>query len=108
MTAFLTALENSGLSTWLRESNSIWAYPTVLTLHTIGLALLVGANAALDLRVLGVGKAIAVSDQRPLFRGMWIGVWVNAVPSSSLPTPRPRRRLRCSSSSSVWWRRESR
>ena len=34
MTAFLTAFENSALSTWLRESNSIWAYPTVLTLHT--------------------------------------------------------------------------
>jgi len=79
MTAFLTAFENSGLSTWLRESNSIWAYPTVLTLHTIGLALLVGANAALDLRVLGVGRAIAVTDLHPLVRWMWIGFWVNAV-----------------------------
>ena len=59
MTDFLTAVENSAFSTWLRESNSIWAYPTVLTLHTIGLALLVGANAALDLRVLGVGRRIA-------------------------------------------------
>ena len=79
MTAFLAAVENSGLSTWLRESNSIWAYPTVLTLHTIGLALLVGANAALDLRVLGVGKAIAVAELRPLMRWMWIGFWVNAL-----------------------------
>ena len=79
MTAFLTAFENSALSTWLRESNSIWAYPTVLTLHTIGLALLVGANAALDLRVLGVGKAIAIADLRPLVRWMWIGFWVNAL-----------------------------
>ena len=79
MTAFLTAFENSALSTWLRESNSIWAYPTVLTLHTIGLALLVGANTALDLRVLGVGKAIAIADLRPLVRWMWIGFWVNAL-----------------------------
>jgi len=79
VTAFLTAFENSALSTWLRESNSIWAYPTVLTLHTIGLALLVGANAALDLRVLGVGKAIAIADLRPLVRWMWIGFWVNAL-----------------------------
>ena len=79
MTSVLTAFENSGLSTWLRESNSIWAYPTVLTLHTIGLALLVGANAALDLRVLGVGTAIPVADLRPLVRWMWIGFWVNAL-----------------------------
>ena len=79
MDAFLTAVENSALSTWLRESNSIWAYPTVLTLHTIGLAFLVGANAALDLRVLGVGKAMALADLRPLVRWMWIGFWVNAL-----------------------------
>ena len=51
----------------------------MLTLHTIGLALLVGANAALDLRVLGVGKAIAIADLRPLVRWMWIGFWVNGL-----------------------------
>ena len=79
MSAFFAALENLPISTWLRESNSIWAYPTVLTLHTIGLALLVGANAALDLRVLGRGQAIALADLRPLFRWMWIGFWVNAL-----------------------------
>ena len=79
MTDFLATLENSQFSTWLRESNSIWAYPTVLTLHTIGLALLVGANAALDLRVLGRGHSIGLADLRPLFRWMWIGFWVNAL-----------------------------
>src|SRR4030095_12116750 len=61
------------------ESNSIWAYPTMLTLHTIGLALLVGASAALDLRVLGWGDALALADLRPLFRWMWIGFWINAL-----------------------------
>ena len=79
MTDFLTAVENLPLSAWLRESNSIWAYPTMLTLHTIGLALLVGASAALDLRVLGWGQALALADLRPLFRWMWVGFWVNAL-----------------------------
>ena len=78
MTDFFATLENLPFSIWLRESNSIWAYPTVLTLHTIGLALLVGANAALDLRVLGWGQAMALADLRPLFRWMWIGFWINA------------------------------
>ena len=45
MTDFFATLENLQFSTWLRESNSIWAYPTMLTLHTIGLALLAGADA---------------------------------------------------------------
>jgi hypothetical protein len=79
MTDFLSAVENLPLSAWLRESNSIWAYPTMLTLHTIGLALLVGASAALDLRVLGWGQALALADLRPLFRWMWVGFWVNAL-----------------------------
>ena len=79
MTDFLATIENLPFSAWLRESNSIWAYPTVLTLHTIGLALLVGANAALDLRVLGWGQSLALADLRPLFRWMWIGFWINAL-----------------------------
>ena len=79
MTEFLSAVENLPLSAWLRESNSIWAYPTMLTLHTVGLALLVGASAALNLRVLGWGQALALADLRPLFRWMWVGFWVNAL-----------------------------
>ena len=27
-------LEATALATWVRESPSLWAYPTVLTLHT--------------------------------------------------------------------------
>ena len=79
MTDFFATLEQLPFSTWLRESNSIWAYPTMLTLHTVGLALLVGASAALNLRVVGWGQAIALADLRPLFRWMWIGFWVNAL-----------------------------
>lgn len=79
MSDFFATIENLPFSTWLRESNSIWAYPTMLTLHTVGLALLVGASAALDLRVLGGGKALALADLRPLFRWMWIGFWINAL-----------------------------
>ena len=79
MSDVFATLEGLPVSTWVRESNSIWAYPTMLTLHTLGLALLVGASAALDQRVLGWGQALALADQRPLFRWMWIGFWVNAL-----------------------------
>jgi hypothetical protein len=75
----LTALENSGFSNWLKTSPSIWAYPTVLTLHTLGLGVLVGANWALDLRLLGVANRIPLGVLAKLFRVMWIGFWVNAV-----------------------------
>jgi hypothetical protein len=81
---WLATLENSGLATWLRESNTIWAYPLVLTLHTVGLALLVGANWMLDLRVLGLMRHMAIADLQWTFRVMWIGFWVNAASGALL------------------------
>ncbi len=79
MMELFAALENSSLSAWLRESGSIWAYPTILTLHTLGLALLVGGNIALDLRVLGVAPHVEVSALDRLFPVMWWGFGINAV-----------------------------
>ena len=32
----LSFLDQSAFAQWLLGSNSIWAYPTVLTLHTFG------------------------------------------------------------------------
>ena len=79
MMELLSALEASTFSTWLRESPSVWAYPTVLTLHTVGLGVLVGANWMVDLRVLGFASAIPASVLSRLFPAMWAGFWVNAV-----------------------------
>ena len=76
---FLASLENSGFSTWMHESPSIWSYPTILTLHTIGLALLVGANTVLDLRLLGVAPRLPLAGLSRSFGVMWIGFWINAV-----------------------------
>jgi len=81
---WLATLENSAFATWLRESNTIWAYPLVLTLHTVGLALLVGANWMLDLRILGGMGRVTIPDLSWTFRVMWIGFWVNAVSGAML------------------------
>ena len=43
--SLLLTIEESGVSTWLRESESPFAFYFVLLFHTFGLALLVGANA---------------------------------------------------------------
>jgi hypothetical protein len=80
----LSSLEQSAFSTWLHESPSIWAYPTILTLHTIGLALLVGANTVLDLRVLGVAQRLPLEGLGGSFRVMWFGFWVNALSGVAL------------------------
>lgn len=74
----LTVIESSALATFLRESTSVWAYPTVLMLHTAGLALLVGLNAAFDLRLLGIGRGVPLEALETWFPVMWFGFWLNA------------------------------
>ena len=74
---FLSWLEKSEFCTWIRGSGSIWAYPIVLTVHTLGMGILVGFNWALDLRLLGVGRQIPIRAMESLFPVMWIGFWLN-------------------------------
>lgn len=61
-------LEATALATWTRESPSIWAYPTILTLHTVGLGIVVGANAVIDFRLLGFAPRMSLPSLSPLFR----------------------------------------
>jgi hypothetical protein len=82
--AFLTWLESSGFSTWVREGESIWAFPTILTLHTFGMGLLVGSSVIVDLRLLGIGRRLALDPFRSLFFVMWGGFWLNLVTGSML------------------------
>jgi hypothetical protein len=79
MMELLASLENSAFSEWLRSSPSLLAYPAVLTLHTLGLGILVGTCWLLDLRILGFAPAIPLSALTRSFRVMWLGFWVNTV-----------------------------
>jgi hypothetical protein len=70
-------IESLPFSSWLRESGSLWSYPIVLTLHTIGLGVLVGFNLAVNLRLLGVASEVPISSMRRFFSVMWWGFWIN-------------------------------
>ena len=58
MQDFLQRLQDSSVGYWVSTAPTLWAYPTILTLHTIGLAMVVGPNAVLDLRLLGAGSRV--------------------------------------------------
>ena len=75
----LTWLDSTALSLWLKESPSIWSLPTVLTLHTAGMAVLVGASYVLDLRLLGIGRNVPLSEYRWVFPTLAVGLFVNLV-----------------------------
>jgi hypothetical protein len=79
VTGFTAWLQESALAVWTRESPSIWAYPTVLTLHTVGLGVLVGANAVIDFRLLGFAPRLPIGALAPLYRFMWAGLAINAI-----------------------------
>ena len=49
----------------------------MLTLHTVGLAMLVGASLVVHLRVLQVGTAVPLARLRPLYRIIWAGFVIN-------------------------------
>lgn len=77
--AFLAWLENSGFATWVRETPSLFGYTLFLSLHTIGLAFLVGFNAAIALRMLGLAPGLPLGPMASFFPFMYVGFWVNAL-----------------------------
>jgi hypothetical protein len=77
MAAFLQALQDSAFSAWVVGSDSIWAYPMILTLHTVGLAIVVGAAVVIDFRLLGIGAAIPLDELKRVFPILWTGFFIN-------------------------------
>lgn len=93
---FLHTVEGTGFSTWMRESDSVFGFYFILFFHTIGLALLVGANAVIDLRLLGVAREIPLAPMKRFFGVMWLGFSINvttgvlllvAYPTKALTNP---------------------
>ncbi len=75
---FLVWLEQTSIGTWVRESPTIWAYPTVLFLHTLGLGIVVGVSSAVDVRILGFASGVPLTPLKKLFPLMWVGFGINA------------------------------
>jgi hypothetical protein len=90
MTELLAAIQDSALSIWVRESSSLLAYPMIITMHTFGLGVLVGASTVIDLRVLGVARQIPLASLKGIFVVMWMGFWLNAVTGVMLFAADPR------------------
>ena len=77
-------LENSSFSIWVREAPTIWAFAMIITMHTFGMGVLVGASSVVDLRLLGIARGIPLGSIRPMFKIMWFGFWLNLVTGSIL------------------------
>jgi hypothetical protein len=85
----LALLEQTGLSTWLRESD--WGFPIMLCFHAVGMGLVVGISLMFSARVLGYAKDFPLSAFDKLFGIAWFGFAMNAISGTLLFIGEPRR-----------------
>ena len=91
MLHYLAWLEQCGFSRWMRESEM--AFPVALLFHTLGLALLVGTNGMIDLRVLGVARSLPLGPMKRFFSLLWLGFSLNAISGVALLIAYPTKEL---------------
>jgi hypothetical protein len=89
----LNTIEQTGLSRWVRYSPSIFGFYFILLCHTIGLSLLVGGNAVVDLRILGIAQGIPLKPMKDLFKFMFVGLGINVTTGLLLLTGYPTKAL---------------
>jgi hypothetical protein len=82
MEAFLTWLEYTSYSDWILTSAEGW--PMMLSIHAIGLALIVGIVFAMNLRMLGFYATIPLTSLYDILRIAWIGIWLNVITGLSI------------------------
>jgi hypothetical protein len=79
---FLEWLQLTGLASFVAET--LWAYPLFETLHTIGMALLIGALGLINLRVLGYKPDLPLVGTLDLLPLAWLGFTINLISGVAL------------------------
>lgn len=81
---FLYWLESTGLADWVGAS--IWGYPIMLSIHSVGLAIVVGLVFMMNLRFLGVMKGVSIGSMSKIFAFAWFGFAINTISGLALFT----------------------
>ena len=74
---FLQWLEQLSYSTWVRESPSLLAFPLLLFVHTLGMAIVAGGSAVISFALLGLWPNSPLGPLTRLFPVLWFGFWIN-------------------------------
>ncbi len=83
---FFAWLQDTPFAHWVASDPSLLAYPTILTLHTVGMAIVVGTCVVMDLRLLGVGGDVPLAALTGAPRLVWTGFFINAATGLALFT----------------------
>ena len=79
MVGFLESLENTSISLFVRESDSLWSFPAILTTHAFGYCFIMATNIIVSARMLGFASSIPFKPLKKLFPVMWLGLIVTAI-----------------------------
>lgn len=81
---FLTWLQSTAFATMVAEA--LWAYPLFETMHTLGMAMLVGSLGLINLRVLGYKPELPILGTKDLLPLAWLGFTLNLISGLALFT----------------------
>jgi hypothetical protein len=82
--AFLEWLQQLPYSVWMNESSSLWAFPMFLFLHTLGMSVVAGGSAFIDLALLGLWPQDSLKVLKNVFPVLMAGFAVNAITGVSI------------------------
>jgi hypothetical protein len=77
-------MEQTSFAIWVGES--LWSYPILIGLHSIGLAIVVGTLTMVDLRLLNLFPGIRTEALKDLIKLAWAGFVINGLSGISLFT----------------------
>ena len=69
-------VENTSLSMWVR-GESMLAFPSILSAHTLGMGFLAGTSAGMDLRLLGLANRVPLAGLAKFYWVMWLALAVS-------------------------------
>jgi hypothetical protein len=85
MEGLFNFLESLSISVFIRESNSLWAFPMFLFAHTLGMSIVAGGSSLIDLALVGFWpRTMPIKPLEKLYPLMWVGFWINLVTGSVL------------------------
>src|SRR3984957_9670129 len=76
---FLVYLEDLQFSHWVKEAQTVWAFPMILFVHTLGMSIVAGASAMLSLILLGFWPSLPIKPFARVFPVLWVAFGINAV-----------------------------
>jgi hypothetical protein len=82
--AFLEWLQSTWVGVLVAES--LWGYPLFETIHSLGMAMLIGSLGLINLRVLGYKPDLPLFNMQQLLPLAWLGFTLNAVSGALLFT----------------------